>query len=144
MVRTEHRWQDRLKKAGLRVTSPRLAILAALDAPGTHLDADGIAKAARERLGTLSTQSVYDSLHALVGAGLLRRIEPAGQPSLYEVRVGDNHHHLVCRGCGATVDVDCASGAAPCLEPCDAKGFTVDEAEVIYWGKCPACQVNQI
>jgi Fur family ferric uptake transcriptional regulator len=90
-------------------------------------------------LGTVSTQAVYDCLEALAGAGLARRIEPAGHPARYESRVGDNHHHLVCRSCGATVDVDCAVGAAPCLTPSSSHGFLVEEAEVVFWGRCPEC-----
>jgi len=129
----------RLRAADLRVTAPRLAVLAALP-PGCHLDAETVAKTARERLGSLSTQAVYDILRALTGAGLVRRIQPAGGPARFESRAGDNHHHLVCRGCGATVDVDCAVGAAPCLDPADTAGFAVDEAEVTYWGACPDCQ----
>ena len=132
-------WQERLRRAGLRLTAPRLAVLDAV-AAGPHHDAETIAAQARERLGTLSTQAVYDNLHALVAADLVRRIEPAGHPARYEARVGDNHHHLVCRRCGAMEDVDCAVGAAPCLEPSQSHGYRVDEAEVIYWGVCPRCQ----
>lgn len=134
---------DRLRAAGLRVTSPRVAVLdvlgEALTAEEHHLPASAVAERARARLGSLSTQAVYDCLDALVRAGLARRIEPAGHPALYEARVGDNHHHLVCRGCGATADVDCAVGAAPCLLPAAAPGFVVDEAEVTFWGWCPGC-----
>jgi Fur family ferric uptake transcriptional regulator len=107
---------------------------------GQHRDAEAIAVAARSRLGTLSTQAVYDNLHILEDAGLIRRIQPSGHPARYEARVGDNHHHIVCRRCGTTADVDCAVGAAPCLEPSASHGFVVDEAEVIYWGLCPQCQ----
>ena len=128
-----------LRDAGLRVTSPRLAVLMSLE-EGQHLDADAIADAARARLGTLSTQAVYDNLHILERAGLVRRIQPAGHPARYELRVGDNHHHIVCRHCGLTADVDCTVGAAPCLEPSSDHGFVVQEAEVIFWGLCPQCQ----
>jgi len=93
----------------------------------------------RERLGAVSTQGIYDALGALVGAGLARQIEPAGSPALYEARAGDNHHHLVCRGCGAVVDVDCVVGPAPCLEPSDRLGFVIDEAEITFWGRCSDC-----
>jgi len=123
----------------MRVTAPRIAVLQAVTA-GRHQDADEIAAAARERLGSLSTQTVYDNLHALVQGGLVRRIEPAGHPARFEVRVGDNHHHVVCRSCGATEDVDCAVGHAPCLQPSQSHGFAIDEAEVVYWGLCPQCQ----
>lgn len=132
---------ERLRQAGMRVTAPRLAVMAAvLECP--HQDADAIAVAARARLGTLSTQAVYDNLRALVEAGFVRRIEPAGHPARYEARVGDNHHHVVCRRCGRTADVDCTIGAAPCLEPSAAYGFLIDEAEVTFWGLCPACQAD--
>jgi Fe2+ or Zn2+ uptake regulation protein len=129
----------RLRSANLRVTAPRLAVLAALP-PGRHLDVETVAATARERLGTLSTQAVYDILRVLAAAGLVRRIQPAGGPARFEARAGDNHHHLVCRSCGATVDVDCAVGTPPCLSPSSAAGFTVDEAEVTFWGRCPDCQ----
>jgi Fur family ferric uptake transcriptional regulator len=129
-----------LRGAGLRVTASRLAVLTAV-AEGGHLTADQVAADVRGRVGTISTQAVYDVLGALTRAGLTRRIEPAGSPARYEGRVGDNHHHLVCRGCGTVVDVDCAVGAAPCLDPVDDHGFTIDEAEVVYWGLCPDCAV---
>lgn len=128
----------RLREAGLRLTAPRLAVLAAVE-DGDHLAVDDIAVAARRRAGTVSTQGVYDALRALTEAGLVRRIEPAGSPTRYETRVGDNHHHLVCRSCGSVTDVDCAVGHAPCLEPASAAGYQVDEAEVVYWGLCPGC-----
>ena len=131
---------DRLRRAGLRVTAPRLAVLSSVLGEGSHRDAEAIAAAARQRLGALSTQAVYDNLHALEEAGLIRRIQPSGHPARYETRVGDNHHHIVCRRCGLTADVDCAVGAAPCLEPSHDHGFVVQEAEVIYWGLCPTCQ----
>ncbi len=128
-----------LRGAALRVTAPRLAVLGAVrEAP--HATVEEIAARARERAGAVSTQAVYDVLHALAKAGLVRRIEPAGSPARYEARVGDNHHHLVCRVCGHVADVDCAVGHAPCLSPADAAGYLVDEADVTYWGICPACQ----
>jgi len=132
----------RLRAAGLRVTAPRLAVFGVLDDArdaGGHLTAAEVAEAARRRTDGVSTQAVYDCLEALAGAGLVRRIEPAGRPALFEARVGDNHHHLVCRGCGRTVDVDCTHGAAPCLAPDVDHGFVVDEAEVVFWGLCRAC-----
>ncbi|MGK8502826.1 Fur family transcriptional regulator [Nocardia asiatica] len=128
-----------LRAAGLRVTAPRIAVLNAV-AARPHADADTVAATVREALGSVSTQAVYDVLHACVRAGILRRIEPAGSSALYETRIGDNHHHLVCRSCGAVVDVDCAVGAAPCLDPSDAHGFVIDEAEVVFWGLCPTCR----
>jgi Fe2+ or Zn2+ uptake regulation protein len=131
--------EARLREAGLRVTAPRLALLAVL-AESDHPTVDDLAGAVRERLGTVSTQAVYDALDAFVRAGLTRRIEPAGSPARFEARVGDNHHHVVCRSCGATADVDCAVGAAPCLDPAQPHGFVVDEADVTYWGHCPDCQ----
>jgi len=135
----ETTWTHQLRAVGLRVTRPRLSVLDAL-AERPHADADTIVTAARVAHPALSPQSVYGVLRALVGGGLARRIEPAGAPALYELRVGDNHHHLVCRECGAVVDVDCAVGAAPCLTPSDAAGFVVDEAEVVFWGLCADCQ----
>lgn len=132
--------KERLRSVGLRITAPRLAILEAIH-HGGHLNADTIALFARERLGSLSRQAVYDNLHALLEAGLVRRIEPAKAPALYEARVGDNHHHLICRHCGRIEDVDCAVGQRPCLEPATTHGFLVEEAEVTFWGLCPACQI---
>ena len=129
---------DRLRGAGLRVTAARVAIMHAVR-EGAHPDVDTIYRGVRERVGQVSLQAVYDGLHALDGAGLVRRIEPMGSPARYEARVGDNHHHLVCRRCGTVTDVDCAIGEAPCLEPADAAGFVVEEADVTYWGICPAC-----
>ncbi|WP_298462378.1 Fur family transcriptional regulator [uncultured Cellulomonas sp.] len=131
-----------LRAAGLRVTGQRVAVLASLvDArdAAQHLSAAQVAAAARSRTEGISTQAVYDCLDALTDAGLVRRIEPAGRPALFEARVGDNHHHLVCRDCGYTVDVDCTHGAAPCLTPDVDHGFVVDEAEVVFWGRCAAC-----
>jgi len=128
-----------LRSRGLRVTRPRLAVLQVL-AEGGHLEVDEIATAVRARLDSVSTQAVYDVLGALSRAGLARRIEPAGSPARFEARAGDNHHHVVCRACGAIADVDCATGSAPCLDPVGAGGFVVDEAEVTFWGLCPTCQ----
>ena len=128
-----------LRSAGLRVTMPRLAMLTWL-AEHPHTTVDAIAVGVRERYGAVSTQAVYDMLAACADGGLLRRIEPAGHPARFERRVGDNHHHLVCRRCGRTEDVDCAIGAQPCLAPAQDQGFAVDEAEVVFWGVCPACQ----
>jgi len=131
---------DALRQAGLRVTASRLAVLAAVLGEGQHRDADTIAESARRQIGTLSTQAVYDNLHVLEEAKLIRRIQPSGHPGRYEARVGDNHHHLVCRRCGLTADVDCTVGAAPCLEPSATYGFAVEAAEVIFWGLCPQCR----
>ncbi|MGW4319635.1 Fur family transcriptional regulator [Streptomyces sp. NPDC004684] len=127
-----------LRDAGLRVTAARVALLDTVR-QGDHLDAEGIAAGVRDRVGHVSLQAVYEALRALTAAGLVRRIEPAGSPARYEGRVGDNHHHLVCRSCGAVADVDCAAGEAPCLTAADDHGFSIDEAEVIYWGLCPGC-----
>ncbi|HEY8473101.1 MAG TPA: Fur family transcriptional regulator [Natronosporangium sp.] len=132
-----------LRAAGLRVTRPRLAVLDVLR-DGGHLEVDEIATRVRDRLESVSTQAVYDVLGALSRAGLARRIEPAGSPARYEARVGDNHHHVVCRSCGVIADVDCAIGAAPCLDPSNAHGFLVDEAEVTFWGLCPECQERRL
>jgi Fe2+ or Zn2+ uptake regulation protein len=109
-------------------------------AAGGHLEVEEIAQRVRHRLDSVSTQAVYDVLGALSRAGLARRIDPAGSPARYEARAGDNHHHVVCRGCGVIADIDCTVGAAPCLDPNTAHGFQVDEAEVTFWGLCPACQ----
>lgn len=127
-----------LRDAGLQVTRPRVAVLAVVH-ERAHQDTATILAAVRERLGAVSHQAVYDVLRALTGAGLLRRIQLAGYAARYEARVADNHHHLVCRRCGSITDIDCAVGAAPCLAPSHGDGFTVDEAEVVYWGRCPAC-----
>ena len=127
-----------LRGASLRVTRPRVAVLAAVhDYP--HADTHSIIGAVRHELGDVSQQAVYDVLRALTDAGLVRRIQPAGSVARYESRVGDNHHHVVCRSCGAIADVDCAVGSAPCLEASDDHGFVIDEAEVVYSGLCPAC-----
>ncbi len=127
-----------LRRAGLRVTTPRVAVYEAVRSR-PHADTDAIAGAVRAELGKVSTQAVYDVLRALTDRGLLRRIEPAGSAARYETRVGDNHHHIVCRSCGLTADVDCAVGAAPCLEPSSVGGFVLDEAEVVFWGLCAQC-----
>jgi Fur family transcriptional regulator, stress-responsive regulator len=129
-----------LRRRNLRVTAPRLAVYRAVAELDGHPDVDTIAGHTRASLGTVSVQAVYDSLAALTEVGLLRRIEPAGSPARYETRVGDNHHHMVCRTCGRAEDVDCATGRAPCLEPSTSTGFAVDEAEVIFWGLCADCQ----
>ncbi len=127
-----------LRGAALRVTRPRLAVLSAVhDHP--HADTGSIIDVVRADLGEVSHQAVYDVLSALTAAALVRRIEPTGSVARYEARVGDNHHHVVCRSCGAIEDVDCAIGATPCLTASDDHGFTIDEAEVIYWGLCPDC-----
>ena len=132
-----------LREADLRVTRPRLAVLAAVH-EHPHADTDSIIGAARAALGetadgTVSHQAVYDVLRALTGAGLVRRIQPSGSVARYEARVGDNHHHVVCRACGAIADVDCAVDETPCLTASPDHGFAIDEAEVIYWGRCPTC-----
>lgn len=131
-------YAERLRAAGLRVTRPRIAVLYTVH-KGPHSDADNIIRAVHNCLPDVSRQAVYDSLHALTSAGLLRRVQPSGFVARYESRVGDNHHHMVCRFCGEIADVDCAVGAAPCLTASDATGFQLDEAEVIYWGRCPEC-----
>lgn len=127
-----------LRSAGLRVTAARVALLETVR-DGDHLGVEAIASGVRDRVGHISLPAVYDALHALTAAGLIRRIEPAGSPARFEGRVGDNHHHLVCRTCGVVVDVECATGEAPCLTASDDGGFSIDEAEVIYWGMCPGC-----
>jgi Fur family ferric uptake transcriptional regulator len=127
-----------LRQQGLNVTAQRLAVLRAV-ASQPHLAVDELAEVVRAEIGTISLRAVYDSVGVLVDAGLLRRIQPAGSPARYEDRVGDNHHHLVCRACGQLVDVECAIGAAPCLDAADDAGYEIDEVEVIYWGRCPDC-----
>ncbi|MCX5051633.1 MULTISPECIES: Fur family transcriptional regulator [unclassified Streptomyces] len=129
---------DELRGVGLRVTAARVALLETVR-EGDHLGVEAIASGVRDRVGHISLQAVYEALHALTTAGLVRRIEPPGSPARFEGRVGDNHHHLVCRSCGAVFDVDCAVGHAPCLTASDDRGFSIDEAEVIYWGLCPDC-----
>jgi Fur family transcriptional regulator, stress-responsive regulator len=131
-------YEQMLRRADLRVTRPRLAVLTAVyDHP--HADTGSLIEAVREDHVEVSPQAVYDVLRALSDAGLVRRIEPAGSIARYESRVGDNHHHVICRSCGAIADVDCAVGDTPCLTASDTHGFTIDEAEVVYWGLCPAC-----
>jgi Fur family transcriptional regulator, stress-responsive regulator len=127
-----------LRERGLRVTAQRVAVLRAVSAE-PHVSADLVTETVRGELGTISTQAVYDALAALTEHGLLRRIQPAGSPARYETRVGDNHHHLICRVCEQMVDVDCAVGDPPCLTVADDLGYEIDEAEVIYWGRCPEC-----
>jgi len=134
--------ENALRGAALRVTRPRVAVLSALYAH-PHADTDTVIRAVREDLGEVSHQAVYDVLRALTGAGLIRRIEPSGSVARYESRVGDNHHHVVCRSCGSIADVDCAVGDTPCLIASDDHGFTIDEAEVTYWGLCPACSTAE-
>jgi Fur family transcriptional regulator, stress-responsive regulator len=128
-----------LRDADLRVTRPRLAVLGAVHRL-PHADTETLIDAVRRDVGEVSHQAVYDVLRVLTTAGLLRRIQPSGSVARYEARVGDNHHHVVCRSCGTIADVDCAVGEAPCLEPVDGKGFVIDEAEVVYWGTCPDCR----
>jgi Fur family ferric uptake transcriptional regulator len=127
-----------LRQHDLRVTAQRLAVLRAV-AEEPHVAADRVAETVRDELGSVSVQAVYDVLGVLTEKGLLRRIQPAGSPARYESRVDDNHHHLICRTCNRMVDVDCAVGEAPCLSAADDHGFEIDEAEVVYWGRCPAC-----
>jgi Fur family ferric uptake transcriptional regulator len=129
---------EELRGAGLRVTAVRVALLETVRS-GDHLGVEAVASGVRDRVGHVSLQAVYDALHALTEARLLRRIEPAGSPARFEGRVGDNHHHIVCRSCGVVADVDCAVGEAPCLTASDNHGFSIDEADVIYWGLCPDC-----
>lgn len=134
-----------LRGQGLRVTKQRVAVMSAL-AAAPHSGADAVLGRVRDEVGQVSTQAVYDVLHVLTDRGLVRRIQPAGSSARYELRVGDNHHHLVCRSCGSVVDIDCATGEAPCLETRDldvhAPGFVVDEAEVTFWGLCMSCTSN--
>jgi Fur family ferric uptake transcriptional regulator len=137
-VSTPSDYESLLRGVSLRVTRPRVAVLSAVhDHP--HADTDSIITIVRDELGGVSHQAVYDVLRALTVAGLLQRIEPQGSVARYEARVGDNHHHVVCRSCGAIADVDCAVGTTPCLTASDAHGFVIDEAEVVYWGRCPDC-----
>ena len=133
---------DLLRRHGIQVTAQRLAVLRAV-AGQPHITADGVAEAVRAEIGAISIQSVYDALSVLVTEGLIRRIQPAGSPARFEDRVGDNHHHLICRTCGRMVDVDCAVGAMPCLTAADGRGYEIDEAEVVYWGRCPDCRRNK-
>jgi len=129
---------DILRQRGIQVTAQRLAVLRAVSSR-PHVTADAVADAVRAEIGAISLQSVYDALGVLVAEGLLRRIQPSGSPARFEDRVGDNHHHLICRNCGRVVDVDCAAGPAPCLTAADDRGYEIDEAEVAYWGRCPDC-----
>jgi Fe2+ or Zn2+ uptake regulation protein len=131
-------FQQMLRGAALRVTRPRVAVLTAVHTH-PHADTDSIIGAVRRDLPDVSHQAVYDSLHTLTAAALVRRIQPSGSVARYESRVGDNHHHVVCRSCGVIADVDCAVGDAPCLTASNDRGFEIDEAEVIYWGQCPGC-----
>ena len=131
-------FQQLLRDAGLRVTRPRTAVLGAVESH-PHSDTESIIGAVRRELPEVSHQAVYDSLHTLTAAGLVRRIQPSGSVARYESRVGDNHHHVVCRGCGTIADVDCAVDETPCLTAADDHGFVIDEAEVVYWGTCPRC-----
>jgi Fur family ferric uptake transcriptional regulator len=135
----ERESKELLRSHGLHVTAQRLAVLEAVTA-SPHATADQVVDTVRAEIGTVSRQAVYDTLGTLTDLGVLRRIQPARSPARYETRVGDNHHHLVCRVCGVTVDVDCAVNERPCLQASHDHGFTIDEAEVIYWGVCPACQ----
>jgi Fur family ferric uptake transcriptional regulator len=134
---------EELRGAGLRVTAVRVALLEAVR-HGDHLGVEALAASVRERVGHVSLQAVYEALNALASTGLVRRIEPAGSPARFEGRIGDNHHHVVCRSCGAVADVDCAVGEAPCLTPTNDHGFEIDEAEVIYWGLCPDCSSRNV
>ncbi len=129
---------EELRGAGLRVTAVRVALLETVRR-GDHLDVEAITAGVRDRVGHVSLQAVYEALHALTAARLVRRLEPAGSPARYEGRVGDNHHHVACRSCGVVADVDCAVGEAPCLTASDDHGYSIDEAEVIYWGLCADC-----
>ena len=129
---------DHLREHGVQVTAQRLAVLKAV-ADEPHITADGVTETVRHEIGAISRQSVYNALGVLVDAGLVRRIQPVGSPARFEDRVDDNHHHLVCRDCGQLVDVDCAVGYTPCLTASDDSGFEIDEAEVVYWGRCPQC-----
>jgi len=137
-VHTTFDAEPMLRGAALRVTRPRMAVLTAVH-EHPHADTDSIIRVVREELGEVSTQAIYDVLRALTAAGLVRRIEPAGSVARYESRVGDNHHHVVCRSCGDIADVDCAVGDTPCLTASGDHGYAIDEAEVVYWGLCPTC-----
>ena len=127
-----------LRQRGIQVTAQRLAVFRAVSRT-PHITADAVADVARGDIGAISLQSVYDALTLLVTEGLIRRIQPPGSPARFEDRVGDNHHHLICRLCGRVVDVDCAAGSAPCLKAADDMGYEIDEAEIAYWGRCPDC-----
>lgn len=138
----ESGYAEQLRSAALRVTRPRMAVMDAVH-HHPHSDTEQIIRAARVSLPDVSRQTVYDALNALAATGLVRRIQPAGSVARYESRVGDNHHHIVCRTCGVIADVDCAVGETPCLTASDDLGFAVDEAEVIYWGVCPDCAAHE-
>jgi Fur family transcriptional regulator, stress-responsive regulator len=137
-VPTTSDFEAMLRGVGLRVTRPRVAVLSAVHAH-PHADTDSLIELVREEFGEVSHQAVYDVLRALTARGLARRIQPTGSVARYEARVGDNHHHVVCRSCGAIADVDCAVGHTPCLTAADDSGYEIDEAEVVYWGRCPEC-----
>ncbi len=132
-----------LRDHGVHVTAQRLAVLRAVSSR-PHCTAENIVETAKDEIGTISRQSVYDTLNTFVEKGLVRRIQPTGSPALYEDRVGDNHHHLICRDCGRVVDVDCSVGAMPCLQAANDNGFEIDEAEVAYWGRCPECKTSTL
>jgi len=134
---TDH--AEALRGQGVQVTAQRIAVLRAV-AAHPHATAEEVAQVARNEIGAISRQSVYDALGTLVDAGLLQRIQPVGSAARYEDRVGDNHHHLICRGCGQVLDVDCAVGETPCLTASNNQGYQIDQADVAYWGRCPACQ----
>ena len=134
---TDH--AEALRGHGVQVTAQRIAVLRAV-ADNPHATAEEVAQVARNEIGAISRQSVYDALGTLVEAGLLQRIQPVGSAARYENRVGDNHHHLICRGCGQVLDVDCAVGETPCLTASNNQGYQIDQADVAYWGRCPACQ----
>ena len=140
---TNEDFERTLRESALRVTRPRLAVLSAVH-ESPHADTDSIISAVRADLGEVSHQAVYDVLRALTTAGLVRRIQPTGSVARYESRVGDNHHHVVCRSCGAIADVDCAVDTTPCLTASNDHGFAIDEAEVIYWGLCPGCSAARV
>lgn len=129
---------DLLRQRGIQVTAQRLAVLRAVSSE-PHVTADRVAEVVRDEIGAISLQAVYDALSVLASERLIRRIQPSGSPARFEDRVGDNHHHLICRTCGRMVDVDCAAGYAPCLTAVDHRGYEIDEAEVVYWGRCPDC-----
>jgi Fe2+ or Zn2+ uptake regulation protein len=130
-----------LRQRSIQITAQRLAVLRAVSGR-PHVSADQVAEIVRDEIGAISLQSVYDALGVLVNGGLLRRIQPAGSPARFEDRVGDNHHHLICRDCGGVVDIECAVGAAPCLTAADDMGYEIDEAEIAYWGRCPDCLIK--
>lgn len=134
---------DLLRRHGIQVTAQRLAVLRAVSEQ-PHITADGVAEAVRADIGAISRQSVYDALNLLVEEGLLHRIQPEGSPARFEDRVNDNHHHLICRGCGDVVDIDCVVGAAPCLHAADGQGYDIDEAQVSFWGRCPTCKTENL